>query len=277
MAPLWHEKNQSHIQCGKCPGCVKKRQSNWSFRLIKEGERSLSSYFVTLTYDTTTVPRTKNGFMTLSKTDVQAFIKKLRKKHEKHDYARNYPIRYYAAGEYGDSRRRPHYHIILFNSNYQDITDAWTTEKGAAKGTIYFGTVNGASIGYTLKYISKPRTIPLHANDDRAKEFSLMSKKLGANYLTKNMIGWHLADLDTRYYLPMPGGDKAPMSKYYKEKIYNSETFGHIKGVLEKLTIDKENMRRKMYGSRYNHVTAQAHMAAFRKMYHNSKTKTPKF
>jgi len=45
--------------CGKCPPCKKRRTSGWSFRLMKEEERSKSALFVTLTYDTEYVPITK--------------------------------------------------------------------------------------------------------------------------------------------------------------------------------------------------------------------------
>lgn len=160
------------LPCGKCPPCVKRRVSGWSFRLMKEGEVSSLSLFVTLTYDTNYVPITEKGFMTLDKTDIQKFLKRLRKKANQ-----NERIKYYCAGEYGTDRHRPHYHLILFNAKHQDIIDAWVhPETKKAIGTIYFGNVQEASIGYTLKYISKPRIIPIHRNDDRQPEFALMSK-----------------------------------------------------------------------------------------------------
>ena len=53
---------------------MKRRTSGWSFRLVKEGERSNSALFVTLTYDTAFVPITKNGYMTLDKKDLQKFL-----------------------------------------------------------------------------------------------------------------------------------------------------------------------------------------------------------
>ena len=95
--------------CGKCPPCLRRRVSGWSFRLVKQGEQACSALFVTLTYDDEKVPKTASGLMTLQKSDLQKFFKRLRKKtHEK--------ISYYAVGEYGDKTQRPHYHIILFNA-----------------------------------------------------------------------------------------------------------------------------------------------------------------
>jgi len=50
-----------------------------------------------------------------------------------------------------------------------------------------------------------------------------MSKKLGADYLTQNAIKWHKNDLLERCFLPMGGGDKSVLSRYYKDKIYTKE------------------------------------------------------
>lgn len=177
ITPFYKKDNPGiPLPCGKCPECCKRRASGWSFRLEKEGENFPLSYFVTLTYDTSHVPITEKGFMSLNKRDVQLFIKRLRKKH-------NGPLKYYCAGEYGTKYGRPHYHLITFNAQQSHIVEAWTDQQGKAIGSVYFGTVEAASIGYTLKYISKERIIPIHANDDRLPEFSLMSKGLGANYI----------------------------------------------------------------------------------------------
>lgn len=72
-------------------------------------------------------------------------------------------------------------------------------------GSIYFGDVSGASIGYVLKYMTKFKSIPEHQNDDRLPEFSLMSKGLGSNYLTEKMVKWHHDDLTNRSYVLVDG------------------------------------------------------------------------
>lgn len=168
------------VPCGKCPNCVKRRVSGWSFRLCQESKVSLSNYFITLTYDTKHVPITQNGFMGLSKRDVQLFFKRLRKAN------RGLRLKYYTAGEYGGKTNRPHYHIILFNAKLETISPAWNL------GQVHYGEVSPASVGYTLKYITKPSRIPMHRNDDRQPEFALMSKGLGESYLTYNTRWWHL-------------------------------------------------------------------------------------
>lgn len=153
------------VPCGKCPECRARLVSSWSFRLMQEYKHSDSGHFITLTYDTQHVPITPNGFMTLNKRDIQLFMKKLRKHYDR-------KIVYYLCGEYGGKTKRPHYHAIIFNlDRLAPLEESWNI------GAIHYGEVNEASVGYTLKYMDKPRTIPLHRNDDRQPEFSLMSKK----------------------------------------------------------------------------------------------------
>lgn len=176
---------------------------------MQEYKVSNSAQFLTLTYDTLKVPITNKGYMNLSKRDLQLFFKRLRKRHGK-----NSNIRYYACGEYGSKTFRPHYHIILFNANRDFISPAWDL------GHIHYGDVNEASTGYTLKYINKEKRIPIHQNDDRQKEFSLMSKGLGKNYISKNMVKWHKNDLENRFYCALKDGKKIAMPRYYKDKIY---------------------------------------------------------
>lgn len=204
-------KTNDIVPCGKCPDCKGRRVSAWSFRLMMEYKRCTSAVFLTLTYDSNSVPITPKGYMTIKKKDIQNFMKRLRKENEQ-------GIKYYACGEYGGKTKRPHYHIILFNAKVETIMQAWTLD-GVALGTIHYGTVNEASVGYTLKYISKPKQIPQHKNDDRQKEFALMSKKLGDNYLNDAFIQWHKADAG-RTYCNLKDGKKISMPRYYKEKIY---------------------------------------------------------
>lgn len=46
-------------------------------------------------------------------------------------------------------------------------------------------------------------------------------KKLGANYLTPQMLRWHKNDLENRMYITTVDGKKVSMPRYYKEKIYS--------------------------------------------------------
>lgn len=251
--------------CGKCPECRKRLISGWSFRLMQEDRRSISSFFITLTYDTSTVPITKNGFMELRRSDVQRFFKRLRKMHcgVSSTMLRNgtridavKPIKYFLVGEYGGKTLRPHYHIILFNASIELIQYAWSypmrlkvygVKEIKVKARLPFGHVDygndqgvcGASIGYCLKYVMKPGKIPMHRNDDRTPEFRLMSKSLGENYLTWETVEWHLKDCVNRTYLTIENGKKIAMPRYYKNKIYSPRDKEEIKAFNLKLQEEK--------------------------------------
>lgn len=255
------------VPCGKCPECVKRRVSAWSFRLMQEEKRSSSAWFITLTYSTIYVPITRNGFMSINKVDCQKFLKRLRKAHPK-----DVRLKYFLAGEYGGRTNRPHYHLILFNADIKLIAPAWDL------GQIHFGQVSGASIGYTLKYMSKDAKIPMHKNDDREPEFRLMSKKLGAGYLTDAMVKWHKAKLDDRMYCNLEDGRKISMPRYYKDKIYNEwerkrvAFFARQKMVKE----DLEEFLLNRGNEKYWHNKKENHLAAFKAM-HQESIKNQKF
>lgn len=222
------------VPCGRCPPCKLRRVNSWVFRLLEEDKVSSSAYFVTLTYDTTHVPISENGFMTLSKRDFQLFMKRLRK-------LCDVPLKYYAVGEYGTNNHRPHYHAIIFNVPDPEIFSvAWTA------GQIFVGSVSGDSIAYTMKYIDKQKGKRLHARDDRAPEFPLMSKGLGASYLSDPVIKYHKADL-TRLYVTREGGHKVALPRYYREKIYSSAEKENQVAIIQEIVEKQEVADRKEF------------------------------
>jgi hypothetical protein len=210
--PIYSNDRQVPVPCGKCPACLSRRTSVWTFRLKTHAKNANTSYFITLTYDTRCVPISSRGFLTLDKRDVQLYFKRLRKLHGKN----HEPLKYYLAGEYGSKTYRPHYHIILFNADIELIHKAWE------KGEVHIGELTEASAAYTAKYINKGKIIPMHKNDDRLPEFSLMSKKLGLNYLSEKIINYHRADIE-RNFITLEDGKKISLPRYFREKIW-SET-----------------------------------------------------
>lgn len=254
------------MPCGKCPECLKRRISGWSFRLMQEDKHASSSYFLTLTYDTAKVHITQNGFMGLNKRDVQLFFKRLRKAHnvKEDNLAERSTIKYYAVGEYGGRTMRPHYHIILFNAKLELVQPAWDM------GSIHYGEVSGASVGYTLKYMSKASKIPMHRNDDRLREFSLMSKGLGEKYLTNVMVRWHHLDLKDRMFLTIEDGKKIAMPRYYKNKIYVESERKYINWHCERLRQQKLQKQEKLGIIPTERDRAESVKSAFKKMHRNA-------
>lgn len=178
------------VPCGKCSHCLRRRQRGWTFRLMEEAKHSSSCSFITLTYET--APLSPNGLPTLDKTDFQKFMKRLRKHPE---CLRK--VKYYACGEYGSQTHRPHFHAIMFNLPLQwlnktpeVIADLWK------HGHVDVAQGNELTMAYVSKYIMKGNWLKKdivdtetgeYITDDRQPEFSLMSKNMGAAFMTENM------------------------------------------------------------------------------------------
>jgi hypothetical protein len=202
--------------------------------------------------------------MNLDLQDLQKFFKRLRKR-------TNENIKYYAGGVYGSQKKRPHYHIILFNANQEHIISSWTINNKPI-GSCHIGDVSSASIGYTLKYMCKESKIPMHQNDDRKKEFAVMSKGLGQNYLTNQMIKWHKNDILNRMYVPIEDGKKIAMPRYFKDKIYNEDEKDKINEHMGKIGELEDQKLLQLYGSEYEKDRIQVEQALrqFKKMYKDS-------
>lgn len=170
----YQTKQGYHVPCGKCPKCLQSRTEQWVFRLQNELKHSISSHFVTFTYNEENIPTTPNRWKTLCTADLQKFFKRLRK-------VCPAKVSYYAVGEYGSTGQRPHYHAIIFNCTNPDFFQLlWADRRnGNDFGNVFIGDVTSNSCGYVAGYIQKKRVVPVHPTDDRRKEFSIMSKALG--------------------------------------------------------------------------------------------------
>lgn len=147
------------LPCGQCIGCRLERSRQWAIRIMHEAQLSENNCFLTLTYDDKHLP--SGG--TLIKSDFQKFMKRLR---------RAYPeksIRFFHCGEYGDTFRRPHYHAIIFNLDFDDkilfsnsnniplytspsLSKIWTS------GFSTIGNVTFESAAYVARYALKKIT-----------------------------------------------------------------------------------------------------------------------
>lgn len=236
------------VPCGKCIKCLKRRSNGWAFRLEQEQKRSTSSAFLTLTYER--CPISSNGFQTLVKKDFQDFMKRLRKfisdKYIELGYKSKDEIpslKYYACGEYGGKTQRPHYHAIMYNLPYQAVNDLQIITSKWQHGYCYIAKSEPASIMYVAKYIQKisnrdisvvdRETGEIIAEDDRVKEFSLMSKHLGSNYLTEAIIEYYRSRMLA--VIRKENGVLMSMPRYYKEKIFTKAELRNIAWEFEKL------------------------------------------
>lgn len=234
-----------HVPCGKCEICCMNRRNEWSVRLGKELQNASSAVFVTLTYDDQNVPVNEHGLLEVDKRHVQLFNKSLKEFNRK--LVNRMPessrvlqkrVKYYLVAEYGTKTMRPHYHALYFNLKKHSISkigDLWK------KGSVHVGNVNGASIHYTTKYIINKDK---EGKVKKAKEFTLISKGIGEDYLEKNK------SLIKKNYGNLVHGDKSmlPMPKYYKDKIYNKAEKDIVKQKNEEYTRKKDKELLKKIG-----------------------------
>lgn len=111
---FFHE-DRSHLSvrtlelpCGQCIGCRLERSRQWAVRCMHEASLWECNHFVTLTYRDEECP------VSLRYRDFQLFMKRLRREQK----AR---VRFFMAGEYGETFGRPHYHACLFNCWLPDL------------------------------------------------------------------------------------------------------------------------------------------------------------
>lgn len=215
------------VPCGKCIGCLSDKRKMWSYRIQEEIKTCNRSYFLTLTYDEEHCPKNDKGEMIVRRKDVTNFFKRLRKNNP------YYNIRYFGCSEYGDARKRPHYHIIIFLRynekfyqlpkkiqsallSYHDTREmferAWSLYNKSL-GFIQLREVRNSDIKYTAKY-----TIKEIENNYPTKTFNMMSTRpyIGYEYVER-MQDWHLKH-DAIYY-PM-GEYKCKLPRIYYEKIF---------------------------------------------------------
>ena len=110
------------VPCGKCMACRVKRTQEWATRILHEASYYKANTFLTLTYSDDYLP--DDG--SLSIEEVQLYVKRLRARMNGRE------IKYYAAGEYGDENKRPHYHLIVMNVGMKkdfDVMDKSLVER----------------------------------------------------------------------------------------------------------------------------------------------------
>lgn len=176
--------NYEEIPCQNCIGCRKEKALEWTNRILMEIKTNpLNNYFLTITYDA------KNEKLSLSKRDIQLFLKRIREKQGE--------LRYLVAGEYGERTFRPHYHMIMLN-HYPGSGKKWDRqqtemlelEKIWGKGRILGSDVTESNIAYTCQYTTKKAySIEKNWPQNIEKPFILMSRRpgLGKDYIEENI------------------------------------------------------------------------------------------
>lgn len=196
------------VPCGHCMSCRLAKAREWSNRCMMEAKYHDQSLFLTLTYDDEHLPKDstivfdeetgeyKAEIHSLVKKDLTDFLKRLR-------YYLGYPIRYIACGEYGGKTYRPHFHLIVFGLNLEDLQilkrnyrgDIYYTSPTIAKvwkyGFHIIGDVTPESAGYVARYTTKKllgKDAKLYEKYNIVPPYLVMSRRpgIGKEYLDDN-------------------------------------------------------------------------------------------
>lgn len=229
ISPFFHKELGIQLGCGKCLACRINKRRKWTARMLMENESHNDAVFITLTYDDDQLPPD----MSVSKPELQKFFKRLRKRTGK-------KLRYYACGEYGEERGRPHYHAIIWGLPYPSITTYEDIFYSWKKGFIDCKPVNVERIQYTAGYVCKKYTKHNELVGDRQKEFSLMSRRpaLGSEFLTK-LVDFAFTQSPYDVISVFKFGKKTfPLDRLMREKLRNlTMSEEHIRDV-KNLTIE---------------------------------------
>lgn len=211
------------LPCNQCIGCMNRRTSDWGVRCWHESQFWDCGSFVTLTYATEFLPAKRS----LVKSDLQKFFKRLRMDLERnHNGAK---IRYFACGEYGEEKGRPHYHALIFGWDFPDRVptknNPWASEElfesaqlseiwGMGKCTLGV-TIGGQSANYVAKYALKKaygkKGKAEYADTGRVAPFSCMSHGIGDRWFARYKSDLYPSD----FVVSEDGSKKLPVPRRY--------------------------------------------------------------
>jgi len=244
--------NTSSFPCGRCGPCRKSRSAAWAVRLKVELQYAYKPQFLTLTQEDEYLEYTPDGELTLNKSTLQKFIKRLRKYNDAYwiqdnpqraDFSKDINIRqfrYYAIGEYGDKFQRPHYHMLAFNlhdKTNERLEEIWK------RGFIKRGDISEASIRYVTNYVNK---LTFEKNPSAQPEFALMSRRPPIGYQYINTHSQYHQKTGMTYM--QDGPQKVTLPRLYRDKMLSGGQKLRANWEFRKKLIQEDNEIFKEYG-----------------------------
>lgn len=145
------------VPCGQCIGCRLEYSRQWAVRCVHEAQMHDASAFITLTYNDESLPHDRS----VSVRELQLFFKRFRKA------IAPLRIRFFACGEYGEKRQRPHYHACIFGYDFPDKIPCGVNKQGDTlyrssllesvwtNGFSTIGNVSFETCAYVARYMMK--------------------------------------------------------------------------------------------------------------------------
>lgn len=212
-----------NLPCGQCILCRLEHTRQWAVRIVHETQFHEQSAFLTLTLS----DEHMNELGSLDyRGHMQPFWKKLRKR-------LGTRIAYYAVGEYGEEKMRPHYHACIFGHDFRDgmkwvrrgENPLWRNkllEETWGLGKVSVGVLNFQTAAYTAGYVTKKLTgndAYIHLDDEtgeityleQPKAYMSLKPAIGRQWVDKYGNAVYAHDY------VIIGGRKQKAPKYYDE------------------------------------------------------------
>lgn len=243
--------NLINLPCGRCIGCRLERSRQWATRISFESQLYDANAFITLTYNDEHLPLIDSGLPTLRPDDLQKFLKRLRFRFSPQK------IRFFGAGEYGDTTLRPHYHVCLLGFQFPDLlpfssdgvnplyisqslVDVWS------HGHCIVGNLTFESAAYVARYCCKKITGKDASShyQGRVPEFCRMSRRPGIG------LAWYEQYQSDVYPLDevIVNGRKCKPPRYFDEKfrLTYPEIYSNIKAIREEKAKDADTSMKRL-------------------------------
>ncbi|WNK13586.1 MAG: replication initiator protein [Microvirus sp.] len=258
--PTGTEGNNLQLPCGKCEGCLEDKGREWATRCANEAAMHEHNCVLTLTYEDKNLP--ENG--SLAHEDFQKFLKRLRQdivraqrpqsglQADKLPLLVGGKLKYFMCGEYGEQKKRPHYHAMLFGVDFADKEKWSKTTKGNQLwrsdyldkkwryGQALIGEMNWGSAAYitqyTLKKMSKQQATEIGINP----EYHQMSRRPG---IGNTWIKKYHEDVYPHGAVILETGTKTKPPRYYDNfyKEMEDNQYEQMKIERQQMAIKNEN------------------------------------
>lgn len=236
--PICHDERLRYIdiECGHCYECKRKKARNWRIRMAEQLRETPTAVFFTGTFTDQRIEKIsrkygidKENANEIATKETRLFLERIRRVLGK-------SVKHWIVTEKGHTNtRRIHIHGIFFaQDGMSQQSLIWLLKNNWIAGYSYNGKyVNERTINYVSKYLTKT---DLDNVDFEGKV--LASPGLGRNFV-KSWNGRQIkyipkTDIQrTTETYTFRNGAKAPLPKYYKEKLFTEDE-------REKLWIEKQ-------------------------------------
>lgn len=218
------------LPCGKCLQCRLEYARQWAVRCVHEASTHDENCFITLTYNDAHLESPR-----LIYKHFQDFMKRLRF----HNSERQIGV--FVTGEYGDKKKRPHWHAIIFNWRPSDAKFKYTSDRGDqvfssdflinlwGKGTAEFGEVTFESAGYCARYAAKKL---VHGKDED-HDYQPISKKSSKHAIGKRWLEKYWPDAFNHGRIILPDGASCAIPRYYEKWLQKNEPEAFVRYVTQ--------------------------------------------